>query len=222
MKDFKWISEHAYAHKGADFIESCLPEIKSADELLKVPDDRYLSDMSRRIFQAGLKHSLVDSKWPEFEKAFYGFDPEKICLMSDQQLENQMQNKLIIRHWAKIKSIRTNALMIRDIEKSQGSFASLIAAWPCTEIVDLWGLLKKQGAQLGGLSAASFLRMAGKDTFKLTPDVVAALMSQAIVDKTPTSKRDLQAVQNAFNQWHKESNRPFSHISMMLAFTVGW
>ena len=222
MKDFKWISEHANAHKGADFIASRMPSVKSAEELRAMPDDRYLSDMSRRVFRAGLKHSLVDSKWPEFEKAFYGFDPEKVCLMSDKQLEDQMQNELIIRHWGKIKSIRNNAMMVREVADSKSSFANFLAMWPSAEIVDLWGLLKKQGAQLGGVSGASFLRMVGKDTFILTPDVIAALKSQSIIDKAPTSKRDLKLVQEAFNQWHKESERPFSHISMMLAFTVGW
>ena len=81
--------------------------------------------------------------------------------------------------------------------------------------------MKKRGAQLGGQSAASFLRMVGKDSFRLSPDVVAALKAQGIVDKMPTSKRDLQLAQNAFNQWQNQSGQPLSHISMLLSFTVG-
>jgi 3-methyladenine DNA glycosylase Tag len=51
--------------------------------------------------------------------------------------------------------------------------------------------------------------------------VVAALNAQKIVDKAPTSQRDLAAVQAVFNQWHEESGgRPMSQISMMLAYTV--
>ena len=51
--------------------------------------------------------------------------------------------------------------------------------------------------------------------------MVAALNAQDIIDKVPTSLRDLATVQNAFNQWHEESGgRPMSQISMMLAYTV--
>jgi len=39
----------------------------------------------------------------------------------------------------------------------------LIANWPVTDITGLWLLLKRQGNQLGGLSAPRFLRMVGKE-----------------------------------------------------------
>ncbi len=222
MKNFQWIEEHAIAHAGGELIRQRMPEVKSVEELLAVSDDRYLSDMCRRIFRAGLKHSLVDGKWPAFEQAFFGFDPVRISLMSDEQLENLMQNTALIRHWGKLKAVRANALMVTEIARDQGSFARLIAEWPGEDIVGLWTLLKKRGSQLGGMSAPSFLRMVGKDTFKLTPDVVAALKAQDIVDKTPTSQRDLKRVQEVFNQWQRDSGRPLSHISMLLSYTVGW
>ena len=50
--------------------------------------------------------------------------------------------------------------------------------------------------------------------------MVAALNAQKLVDKAPTSLRDLAIVQNAFNQWHAESGRPMCQLSQMLAFTV--
>ena len=62
--------------------------------------------------------------------------------------------------------------------------------------------------------------MVGKDTFVPSYDVVAALNAQKIVDKAPTSLRDLATVQAAFNQWHAESGRPMCQLSMMLAYTV--
>jgi 3-methyladenine DNA glycosylase Tag len=222
MKSFKWIYEHAEAHRSGEDIEGLLPIAKTSGQLASTSDDRLLSDLVRRVFRAGLKHSLVDSKWPEFEKAFFGFDPEKISLMSDEQLENLMQNDKIIRHWGKIKSVRHNALMVHELAAKHGSFAQFLAQWPSEDIVGLWAFLKKNGKQLGGNSGASFLRMIGKDTFMLTDDVVAALKAQGIVDKKPTSKRDLQTVQESFNQWKSESGRPLCQISRLLSYTVGW
>lgn len=222
MKSFQWIYEHVAAHKAGEDVEALLPSVKSAEALAQLTDDRVLSEMSLRIFRAGLKHSVVNSKWPAFEEAFFGFDPEKICLMSDEQLENLMQNDRIIRHWGKIKSVRSNALMVTELGRKTGGFAKFLADWPVEDIVGLWALLKKEGQQLGGKSGAYFLRQIGKDTFIMTDDVVAALKAQGVIDKAPTSKRDLQKVQEAFNQWRDESGRPIAHISRLLSYTVGW
>ncbi|WP_290700134.1 DNA-3-methyladenine glycosylase I [Amphritea sp.] len=222
MKTFSWIYEHVVAHKAGEDVEALLPQVKTADELRNISDDRFLSEMQLRIFRAGLRHSVVNSKWPAFEQAFFGFDPFKISLMSDEQLENLMQNDQIIRHWGKIKSVRANALMVTEQAEQHGSFANLIAGWPETDITGLWAFLKKQGQQLGGKSGAYFLRQIGKDTFILTDDVVAALKAQDIIDKAPTAKRDLQKVQDCFNQWQQESGRPMAHISRLLSYTVGW
>ena len=221
MKDFDWLYNHALEHKG-ETLESLLPVPLSNELLAKRPDSEALSLMSLRIFRAGLKHSLVDAKWPAFEKVFFGFAPEKVAMMSDEQLENLMQNDQIIRHWGKIKATRQNAHMVTEIAQQHGGFTQWIAQWPEEEITSLWTQLKKQGSQLGGNSGPYFLRMLGKDTFVLTDDVVAALKAQGVVDKKPTGQRDLAAVQTAFNQWRSESGRPLCQISRLLAYTVGW
>ena len=222
MKSFQWIYDHVAAHKAGEDIEALLPQGKSSQQIAEISDDRMLSEMSLRIFRAGLKHSVVTAKWPAFERAFFGFDPEKIVLMSDEQLENLMQNDQIIRHWGKIKSVRINAFMVTELAAQHDSFARFIADWPEQDIIGLWALLKKQGQQLGGKSGAYFLRQIGKDTFILTDDVVAALKAQGIVEKMPTAKRDLQIVQDAFNRWQQESGRPMAQISRLLSHTVGW
>ena len=72
------ILEAARTRRGAAGLEARLPQPRSAAELKAVPDDRYLSQMSLRIFRAGLKHSIVDAKWPAFEEVFQGFEPRQI------------------------------------------------------------------------------------------------------------------------------------------------
>ncbi|WP_010325178.1 DNA-3-methyladenine glycosylase I [Marinobacterium stanieri] len=193
----------------------------SAQELASIPDDRIFSVMMRRIFRAGLKHSLVDSKWPAFEEAFYRFNPEAVQEMSDEMLEELMHNERIIRHFGKIKSARENAMMMVDLAQEYGSVARMIAEWPEEDIIGLWSLLKKRGKQLGGNSGAYFLRMLGKDTFMLTDDVVVALKAQGVIEKRPTAQRDLKLVQQAFNDLREQSGRPLCQISRLLAFSVG-
>lgn len=221
MRDYAWMYEYCLNRFGSrEALEARLPQSKSAAELRAVGDDRYLSLISLRIFRAGLKHSLVDAKWPAFEEVFFGFDPQKVVLMSAEHLERLMQDARLIRHLGKLKSVPRNAQMVLDLAREHGSFGNLLADWPETDIVGLWKLLTKRGNQLGGLSAPRFLRMAGKDTFIPTDDMVAALKAQEIIDKPPTSLKDLAAVQAAFNQWREESGRPLCQLSVMLAHTV--
>lgn len=107
MHDYKWLHEYCLNRFGsAAALEARLPQPRSTDELRAVPDDRYLSLISLRIFRAGLKHSLVDAKWPAFERAFFGFDPEKVVLMGGEHIERLMQDARLIRHLGKLKAYR--------------------------------------------------------------------------------------------------------------------
>ncbi len=221
MQDFQWMLEYGINRFGSlRALEARLPQPATAEQLRQLSDDRYLSLIALRVFRAGLRHSVVDAKWPNFEEVFWGFAPEKVVLMSAEHIERLMQDTRIIRHLGKLKSVPRNAQMLLDVRQEHGSFGEFLAQWPSQDIVGLWRYLAKQGYQLGGLSAPRFLRMAGKDTFVLSDDVVAALVAQDIVTKKPTSQRDLTAVQAAFNTWHAQSGRPLCQISMLLAMTV--
>ena len=204
----------------ASAVEAGLPTLKTEQELIALPDAYYLSTMSRRVFQAGLKHSLVNDRWPAFEQAFAQFDPMTNAMMSDDELDSHMANSALIRHMGKLKSIRHNATMVLDVAREYGSFGQFLAQWPGAEIVDLWAWLKKRGNQLGGMSGARFLRLAGKDTFLVTDDIVALLRSFDVIQKAPTAKRDLALVQSVFNDWQAQSGLPLCHISRVASFTV--
>jgi len=202
-------------------MEACLPRALTLDELKRLGDDRYLSAMSRRVFRAGMQHAVVDARWPAFEAAFWGFEPETLVLLSPEQIDGFMQDERLIRHRTKLQTIPRNAQFILDIRQEQGtSFGEFIADWPSHDIVGLWRLLARRGARLGGRSAAGFLRLVGKDTFLLTSDVVARLVAAGIVDRSPTSQRDLQRVQDAFNALQQASGRPLCQLSGMLSLSI--
>jgi 3-methyladenine DNA glycosylase Tag len=205
---------------GRERLEAQLPSAATPEALAAVPDDRYLSQMSLRIFRAGLRHALVDARWPAFEEAFHGFVPGRITLMSDEDMEACMGNAALIRHWAKLSSIRDNAAAMQAIAREHGSFAEWLAGWPAEDTVGLWDALAKQFSQLGGNSGPYFLRMVGKDTFVLTDDVCRALIDAGVVEKRPTGKADKARVQKAFNAWASETGLPLCQLSRMLAFSV--
>ncbi|THF67318.1 DNA-3-methyladenine glycosylase I [Pseudothauera nasutitermitis] len=220
--DYRWLYDTVRKRFESDeAMEAFLPKALTPEELKQKSDDRYLSAMSQRVFQAGMQHSVVDAKWPAFEETFWGFAPEKMALLSPEQIEGHMKNDRIIRHLAKLQTIPQNAQFILDIRQEQGrSFGEFIADWPGTDIIGLWHLLGKRGARLGGRSAAGFLRLVGKDTFLLTSDVVARLKAAGIIDHDPTSQRDMQTVQEAFNALQQDSGRPLCQLSAMLSLSI--
>jgi 3-methyladenine DNA glycosylase Tag len=221
MIPFEAIEERARERVGgAQALTSRLPRPKSADELRSIPDHRYLSQMSLRIFRAGLKHSVVDAKWPAFEAVFLGFEPQRVVAMSDEQLEALLQDTRVIRHWGKLKSVRANAAMIAQLAADKGGMGAWLADWPREDVVGLWADLAKRFSQLGGNSGPYFLRMVGKDTFILSPSVVSGLNHWDAFEGTPKSKADKARVQDVFNAWVRASSRPMCQVSMILALSV--
>ena len=206
---------------GADALAARLPSPLSSAELCALGDDRYLSLMSRRIFRAGLKHSLVDAKWPAFEEAFLRFDPKRVRALSEDQLDALMRDRRLIRHWGKIKAVCANAAEMGRIADAKGSVGAYLADWPACDIVGLWDELARRFAQMGGNSGPYFLRMAGKDTFLLTADVLRALERWAGLTIAPSSKRARREAGEAILRWAGEAARPLCQVSMILALSTG-
>jgi len=73
---------------------------------------------------------------------------------------------------------------------------------------------------MGGNSGPMFLRMVGKDTFVLSPSVIAALKRWGAVAAPPKNRQDRARVQASFNEWAAETGRPLSQLSMILACSV--
>jgi 3-methyladenine DNA glycosylase Tag len=216
---FASILEAAHTRLGAAALEARLPQPRSPAELKAAADDRYLSQMSLRIFRAGLKHSVVDAKWPAFEDVFDRFEPRRVRAMPDEALEALLADSRLIRHWGKLKAVRDNAAAMITIAGEHGSFGAWLADWPGRNIVELWETLAKRFSQMGGNSGPSFLRMVGKDTFILSPSVVAGLKHWAGM-APPKNRGDRAAAQAVFNGWATETGRRLSQLSLILAMSV--
>ncbi len=219
---FKTVLNQTRALKGGEAaLDALLPNPRPLDELQRLGDDRWLSQMSRCVFQAGFNWTMIDNKWPRFEQVFGGFDPGPLSLMSDDDLDGYLRANDIVRHARKILSIQANAQFVLDMAQERGAFGSMVTDWPRDDFVGLLALLKKRGSRLGGNTGALFLRFMGVDGFNMSPDVARALIELGVVDKHPTSAKDFKAVQEAFSAWSDESGRPFMHISKVLAYWVG-
>ena len=213
MDSFDSIFQRAAQRKGgAAALEEILPEPVSDRTLKGRADSFYLAEMSKCVFRSGFVWQIIESKWPGFEEAFDGFDVSGCAMLSDEDLERLATDERIVRNAKKIQSIRANAQFVSDIRSEHGSFGAFLAGWPREDFVGMWDVLKTRGDRLGGQTGRFFLRFVGWDTPVLSEDVVTALIGQGVIEKAPSSKKALAAVQAAFNQWHEESGRPFCQV----------
>lgn len=222
LEKFEDIYRRAAERKGGQQqLESLFSKPLSKEALLSIPNDRWLSAFSMKVFQSGISWKVVRNKWPNFEEVFFGFKIEPLLMLSDDQWDNKATDVRIIRHHAKVKSILANAQMIHEASLKHGSFSKMIADWPTENITGLWQYLKKHGNRLGGNTGPYSLRQMGVDTFILSGDVEAYLRSYKIIEGGRDTKRSLEAANNAFSHWQQESGRSLNEISQTIAFSAG-
>lgn len=219
---FARIHQQAIAHKGSEAaVQALMPPVATPGELEALGDDRYLSMLTRCIFKAGFVWRVIENKWPGFEAAFEGFVPLYWQQVPPDVLEELARDERIVRNMQKIRTVPENARMIVEASSQYGGFGRFLAQWPSEDQVGLLLWLKRHGARLGGNTAQYFLRRVGWDGFILSPDVVLGLRREECLDASPGSKKALVQAQAAFNQWHRETGLPYSHLSRILSLSVG-
>jgi 3-methyladenine DNA glycosylase Tag len=223
MISFKTIRARAEKRKGGPKqLLKLLPGKPDAKALAKLPDDRILAEMTKRVFSAGFAWSVIETKWPDFEKAFLGFKPAKLAFQPDEFWDALMDDKRIVRNGAKIMSVRENAQFVQAIAKEHGSFGKFLALWPASDEVGLLDLLAKRGRRLGGNTGQMLLRFVGWDGFVTSKDVVACLRDAGLdIAEEVKSRGDLAKVQAAFNAWAEETSLPYAHLSRICALSSG-
>lgn len=218
MRTFDEILEIAADRKGGRLaVLDDVPTVLSADELAAIPDDRWLAQMARGIFQAGISWTVVENKWPGIEDAFHRFDIGRCAFMAEDWFEDLMGDARIIRSAPKVRAVQENAAFIQKVSAEHGCFGRWIGDWSSRDFAGLLDVLKKDGARLGGNTGAYALRMMGRDSFLMSGSVVARLVAEGVVDKAPSSKKAWGAVQTAFNTWMDQSGQGLTVISRVLA-----
>ena len=223
MTRFDTIEHRAIQKHGEDRLKEVLAErchVRSADEIAATPNDRWLAEATRMIFQAGFNWTVVDKKWDGFEKAFNGFDVHYWAMMADEEMDRLMADKSIIRNAMRLASVGKNALYFRDLITEHGSVGAFFAAWEPDQYFENLVAMRKRTSRLGGTSGMIFLRRMGLESLVFSNDVVTALVANGVVDKLPNSKRDMAATQAAVSKWRDESGRTLSEISQILAMSV--
>lgn len=221
MRPFDAIYAEAARRKGGeDVLSESLLSPRPAEEIAAIPADRWLSAMTKSVFQAGFNWRLVEDKWPRFEEVFDGFDIHRWSMMSDDDLDALLATPGLIANAVKLRSVGANARYLRTLETTHGTVGDFFAEWETAAYCDNLRILQKGASRMGGKTGQMVLRRLGVDTVLFSADVLKALSREEVVDKMPTSAKDFRAVQDALDTWHRESARSLTQISQILAFSV--
>ena len=139
--------------------------------------------------------------------------------MDDDMFDSLLSDTRIVRNGTKIATVRHNAAFLMDM-RAQGGAGTVLGGWPSTDFIGLLDNMKTHGSRLGGTTGQYALRVLGRDSFILSRDVVARLIAEGVIDKPPTSKTAMKAVQSAFNTWMQQSGRDLTQISRTLALSL--
>ncbi|CAH2404893.1 DNA-3-methyladenine glycosylase I [Mesorhizobium escarrei] len=223
MMDFQKIRARAAKRKGGEAVlASLLGPMPDNAAVADITDDRILSTMAERVFAAGFVWRVIEQKWPGFEQAFLGFEPKRLLFQPDDFWHDLTADERIVRNPQKIKSVRENAAFVELVSKEHGGFGRFLADWPEDDQVGLMAYLAKHGSRLGGNTGQYFLRWLEWDAFIVSSDMAAALRDAGLdVAEHPTSKRDLDKIQNQINAWAADTGLPRRHISRILAMSIG-
>ena len=76
--------------------------------------------------QAGLSWEMILKRREGYRIAFRGFDPQRVALMKDSELEALLLDGGIIRNRLKVFSTRKNAIVFLALKKEFGSFDAYV------------------------------------------------------------------------------------------------
>lgn len=94
-------------------------------------DKKHFEFLTLEAAQAGLSWATILKRREGYKKAFAGFDPIKVALYSDKDIEKLINNPEIIRNRLKINAAINNTQKFIEVQKEFGTFDRYI-----------WGFVK--------------------------------------------------------------------------------
>ncbi|MBI4282996.1 MAG: DNA-3-methyladenine glycosylase I [Chloroflexi bacterium] len=85
-------------------------------------DNGYFEEMTKAVFRAGFSWQVVREKWPNFQKAFEGFDINKVASYGYEDIDRLLHTSEIVRNGRKIVATIENARIFQSLAVEHGSF----------------------------------------------------------------------------------------------------
>ncbi|MDF7676633.1 DNA-3-methyladenine glycosylase I [Neisseriaceae bacterium ESL0693] len=127
-----------------------------------VTDDRELFErLMLEINQAGLNWRTILKKRAGLQAAYAGFEPARVALFDEQDIQRLMHDARVIRHQQKIRAAIYNARQVLELQERHGSLRQwLDDLYPLS--LDQWvKCFKQQFKFVGRETVQSFLLSTG-------------------------------------------------------------
>ncbi len=127
-------------------------------------DNAYFENLTRCIFQAGLSWRTVANKWPNFRRAFDGFDVRKVAAYGAEDIKRLSEDAGIIRNRRKIVATIHNAREFERVAAEHGSFKSWLNSLDKTDNYAIaLQRITNRFKHMGETTASIFLYTVGED-----------------------------------------------------------
>jgi DNA-3-methyladenine glycosylase I len=85
-------------------------------------DNGYFEELTQAVFQAGFSWQVVRDKWPDFQRAFDGFDIASVAGYAEPDIERLASGPGIVRNRRKIEATVHNAQVMWELIQEHSSF----------------------------------------------------------------------------------------------------
>jgi DNA-3-methyladenine glycosylase I len=113
------------------------------------------------INQAGLSWSLILKRIPGFQRAYDGFDVDRVAAYSEAERARLLADPGVIRNRLKVNAAIENARRIQDLQKKYGSFKGWLEAHHPLTLEEWTKLFKKTFVFTGAEIVNEFLISTG-------------------------------------------------------------
>ena len=125
---------------------------------VKPTDDRgYLEMLTKAVFQSGFSWMVIRQKWPDFQRAFEGFNVQRVASYGDADLERLVADPGIVRNRRKVMATIENARTMVDLADEHSSFHGYLRTLDSLLYSQKRKLLVDQFANLGPTGLFVFL-----------------------------------------------------------------
>jgi len=124
-------------------------------------DGALLERLALEINQAGLSWTLILKRAPEFQRAFEGFDVDRVAAYGEADIDRLLADAGIIRNRLKVRAVIEDARRIQGLRGEFGSFLGWLDAHHPLRLDEWAKLFKKTFVFTGGEIVREFLTSTG-------------------------------------------------------------
>lgn len=89
----------------------------------------YLDVMSRAVFQAGLSWAGIGKHWAAYREAFDGFDPARVAMYGEAEIERLMETDGVLHSRRKIAATIENARALLEVDREYGGVGKYLRSF---------------------------------------------------------------------------------------------